>query len=93
VSDVVANTGTVEPIIEAVGVEKSYPQPDGTRIQVIGATNLAVETGKIIALLAVKILTPRPKNAREMGTRSPMRGLVAGACNCGRMNAAAATRA
>ena len=41
----------VEPIIEAVGVEKSYPQPDGTRIQVVGLTNLAIEPGKIIALL------------------------------------------
>jgi NitT/TauT family transport system ATP-binding protein len=51
VSEVVANTATVEPIIEAVGVEKSYPQADGTRIQVVGATNLAVEAGKIIALL------------------------------------------
>jgi len=40
-----------EAIIEAVGVEKSYPQPDGTRIQVVGATNLAIEEGKIIALL------------------------------------------
>ena len=38
-------------IIEAVGVEKSYPQPDGTRIQVVGSTNLAIEAGKIIALL------------------------------------------
>ncbi|MFZ0733210.1 MAG: nitrate/sulfonate/bicarbonate ABC transporter ATP-binding protein [Candidatus Sulfotelmatobacter sp.] len=40
-----------EAIIEAVAVEKSYPQPDGTRIQVVGSTNLAVEPGKIIALL------------------------------------------
>lgn len=38
-------------IIEAVEVEKSYPQPDGTRIQVVGSTNLAIEPGKIIALL------------------------------------------
>jgi NitT/TauT family transport system ATP-binding protein len=38
-------------IIEAVEVEKSYPQPDGTRIQVVGTTNLAIEAGKIIALL------------------------------------------
>ncbi len=38
-------------IIEAVGVEKSYPQADGTRIQVVGLTNLAIESGKIIALL------------------------------------------
>ncbi len=40
-----------EPIIEAVGVEKSYPQADGTRIQVVGLTNLAIEPGKIVALL------------------------------------------
>ncbi len=40
-----------EAIIEAVGIEKSYPQPDGTRIQVVGSTNLAIEQGKIIALL------------------------------------------
>jgi NitT/TauT family transport system ATP-binding protein len=40
-----------EAIVEAVGIEKSYPQPDGTRIQVVGATNLAIEPGKIIALL------------------------------------------
>ncbi|HYM78097.1 MAG TPA: nitrate/sulfonate/bicarbonate ABC transporter ATP-binding protein [Candidatus Dormibacteraeota bacterium] len=40
-----------EAIIEAVAVEKSYPQPDGTRIQVVGATNLVIEPGKIIALL------------------------------------------
>ena len=40
-----------EPIIEAEAVEKSYPQPDGTRIRVVGATNLAIEPGKIIALL------------------------------------------
>jgi NitT/TauT family transport system ATP-binding protein len=38
-------------IIEAVGLEKSYPQPDGTRIQVVGTTSLAIEPGKIIALL------------------------------------------
>ncbi len=38
-------------IIEAVGVEKSYPQPDGTRIQVVGLTNLSIEPGKILALL------------------------------------------
>ena len=40
-----------EAIIEAVAIEKSYPQPDGTRIQVVGATDLVVESGKIIALL------------------------------------------
>jgi len=42
---------STEPIIEAVGVEKSYPQADGTRIQVVGMTNLAIEPGKIVALL------------------------------------------
>jgi NitT/TauT family transport system ATP-binding protein len=40
-----------EPIIEARAIEKSYPQPDGTRIQVVGATNFSIEPGKIIALL------------------------------------------
>jgi NitT/TauT family transport system ATP-binding protein len=40
-----------EAIIEAVAVEKSYPQPDGTRIQVVGSTNLSIESGKIVALL------------------------------------------
>ena len=41
----------MEPIIEARAIEKSYPQPDGTRIQVVGATNFSIEPGKIIALL------------------------------------------
>jgi NitT/TauT family transport system ATP-binding protein len=40
-----------EAIIEAVAVEKSYPQPDGTRVQVVGSTSIAVEPGKIVALL------------------------------------------
>ena len=40
-----------EAIIEAIGIEKSYPQSDGTRIQVVGTTNLVVESGKIVALL------------------------------------------
>jgi NitT/TauT family transport system ATP-binding protein len=47
VSEVIA----VQPIIEAVGIEKSYPQADGTRIQVVGLTNLVIEPGKIVALL------------------------------------------
>ena len=41
----------VQSIIEAVGIEKSYPQADGTRIQVVGLTNLVIEPGKIVALL------------------------------------------
>jgi NitT/TauT family transport system ATP-binding protein len=40
-----------ESIIEAVAIEKSYPQPDGTRIQVVGHTDLNIEPGKIVALL------------------------------------------
>ena len=38
-------------IIEAREIEKSYPQPDGTRIQVVGPTDLTIEPGKIVALL------------------------------------------
>jgi NitT/TauT family transport system ATP-binding protein len=40
-----------EPIIDARAIEKSYPQPDGTRIQVVGLTDFAIEPGKIVALL------------------------------------------
>lgn len=39
------------PIIEARKLEKFYTQPDGTRIQVISPTDLAVYPGQIIALL------------------------------------------
>jgi NitT/TauT family transport system ATP-binding protein len=45
-----ANTAPA-PIIEARALEKSYPQPDGSRIQVIAPTDLAVYPGQIIALL------------------------------------------
>jgi len=44
-------TAGVEPIIEARKLEKFYPQPDGSRIQVIAPTDLAVYAGQIIALL------------------------------------------
>ncbi len=40
-----------EAIIEARAIEKSYPQPDGTLIQVVGLTDFSIESGKIIALL------------------------------------------
>jgi NitT/TauT family transport system ATP-binding protein len=40
-----------EPIVEARAIEKSYPQPDGTRIQVVGLTDFNIEPGKIIVLL------------------------------------------
>jgi NitT/TauT family transport system ATP-binding protein len=47
-----ANTAPAPaPIIEARALEKSYPQPDGSRIQVIAPTDLAVYPGQIIALL------------------------------------------
>ena len=39
------------PIIEARKLEKSYPQTDGSRIQVIAPTDLAVYPGQIITLL------------------------------------------
>jgi len=45
-----ANTAPA-PIIEARQLEKFYPQPDGSRIQVIAATDLAVYPGQIITLL------------------------------------------
>jgi NitT/TauT family transport system ATP-binding protein len=44
-------TSAVETIIEARKLEKYYPQPDGSRIQVIAPTDLAVYPGQIIALL------------------------------------------
>jgi NitT/TauT family transport system ATP-binding protein len=40
-----------EPIIEARDLEKFYPQPDGSRIQVIAPTNIAIYPGQIICLL------------------------------------------
>ena len=40
-----------EPIIETRGIEKSYVQPDGKAIQVVGPTDLKVEEGRIITLL------------------------------------------
>ena len=47
-----ANTAPAPtPIIEARKLEKSYPQPDGSRIQVIAPTDLAIYPGQIIALL------------------------------------------
>ena len=42
---------TEAPIIEARKLEKFYPQPDGSRIQVIAPTDLAVYPGQIVALL------------------------------------------
>ena len=44
-------TAGVEPIIEARKLEKFYPQPDGSRIQVIAPTDIAIYPGQIIALL------------------------------------------
>src|SRR6266849_4181675 len=46
-----ATSTTIAPIIQARKLEKFYAQPDGNRIQVIAATDLAVYPGKIVALL------------------------------------------
>jgi NitT/TauT family transport system ATP-binding protein len=46
-----AASTSVEPIIEARKLEKFYPQPDGSRIQVIAPTDIAIYPGQIIALL------------------------------------------
>ncbi len=44
-------TIATEPIIEARALEKFYPQPDGSRIQVISPTEIAIYPGQIICLL------------------------------------------
>src|ERR1700736_2999558 len=46
-----ATTTVQDPIIEARRLEKFYGQPDGSRIQVIAPTDLAVYPGQIVALL------------------------------------------
>jgi NitT/TauT family transport system ATP-binding protein len=43
--------GAREPILEARGVEKLFEGPGGERVQVIAPTDLAIETGEIVALL------------------------------------------
>ena len=40
-----------EAVIEANGIEKSFLQPDGTRIQVIAPLDLTVYSGTVVALL------------------------------------------
>jgi NitT/TauT family transport system ATP-binding protein len=42
---------TGEIVIEARGVEKSFLQPDGTRVQVIAPLNLSIYSGTVVALL------------------------------------------
>src|SRR5216684_3093426 len=39
------------PIIEVRQIEKFYAQPDGSRVQVIAPTDLAIYPGQILALL------------------------------------------
>ena len=41
----------MEPIIEAINVEKFFQQPEGNRIQVIAPTSLSIYPGAIVALL------------------------------------------
>src|SRR5260370_34277735 len=47
----VARRETGEIVIEARGVEKSFLQPDGTRVQVIAPLDLSVYSGTVVALL------------------------------------------
>jgi ABC-type nitrate/sulfonate/bicarbonate transport system ATPase subunit len=44
-------TAAQAPIIEARQIEKVCAQPDGSRVQVIAPTDLAVYPGQIVALL------------------------------------------
>jgi NitT/TauT family transport system ATP-binding protein len=44
-------TTAVVPIIEVRQIEKFYAQPDGSRVQVIAPTDLAIYPGQILALL------------------------------------------
>jgi NitT/TauT family transport system ATP-binding protein len=44
-------SAAVEPIIEARRLEKFYAQADGSRVQVIAPTDIAIYPGQIIALL------------------------------------------
>ncbi len=46
-----ATVATVEPIVEARGIEKNFERPDGGQVQVIAPINLSVEPGVILALL------------------------------------------
>jgi NitT/TauT family transport system ATP-binding protein len=46
-----ATPADVEPIIQAIQIEKSYQQPDGRQIQVIAPLDFSVEPNTIIALL------------------------------------------
>ena len=74
-------------IIEARGVEKYYPQPDGNRIQVIAPTDIDVTPGKIIALLGpsgsgkstlLRILTglSQPSSGEVLWHGKPLAGQI-----------------
>ena len=74
-------------IIEARGVEKYYPQPDGNRIQVIAPTDIDVTPGKIIALLGpsgsgkstlLRILTglSQPSSGQVLWHGKPLAGQI-----------------
>src|ERR1700680_3638896 len=45
------STAATTPIIEVRQIEKFYSQPDGSRVQVIAPTDLAIYPGQILALL------------------------------------------
>jgi NitT/TauT family transport system ATP-binding protein len=74
------------PIIQAIGVEKSFQQPDGRQIQVIAPIDLAIEAGTIVAVLGpsgsgkstlLRILTGL---TQPTGGRILWRGEPLGAC-------------
>jgi NitT/TauT family transport system ATP-binding protein len=64
-------------IIEAVAIEKSYPQPDGTRIQVVSPTDLVIEPEKIIALLGPSGCGKSTLLRMLAGLSQPTSGMIA----------------
>src|SRR6202140_2397931 len=63
-------------IIEARAIEKSYPQPDGTRIQVVGLTDFSIEPGKIIALVGASGCGKSPLLRILSGLAQPSSGAL-----------------
>jgi NitT/TauT family transport system ATP-binding protein len=64
-------------IIEAVAIEKSYPQPDGTRIQVVSPTDLVIEPEMIIALLGPSGCGKSTLLRMLAGLSQPTSGMIA----------------
>jgi NitT/TauT family transport system ATP-binding protein len=66
----------VEPILEAVQVEKSFRQPDGRLIQVIAPTDLSIEPDTITALLGPSGSGKSTLLRMLTGLIQPTKGLV-----------------